>query len=81
VRQIPPRCAGACNTFKEPAKGMWGILNKDQNEELKIDIANNLLKDKKECDFMQGTKNCATKLMETLCTVLSVANPYLQLIL
>ncbi len=25
--QIPPRCAGVRNTFKEPAGGMWGILN------------------------------------------------------
>jgi len=24
---IPPRCAGACNTLKEPAGGLWGILN------------------------------------------------------
>ncbi len=28
ARQIPPRHAGAHNTFKEPARGMWGILNK-----------------------------------------------------
>ncbi len=27
---LPPfsQCAGACNTFKEPAGGLWGILNK-----------------------------------------------------
>jgi hypothetical protein len=28
ARRIPPRRAGACNTFKEPAGGLWGILNK-----------------------------------------------------
>jgi hypothetical protein len=28
MRQIPPQCAGAHNTFKESAGGMWGILNK-----------------------------------------------------
>ena len=57
-------------------------VNKDQNEELKIDIADNVLKDKKNVTLdVQGTKNCATKLKETLCTVLSVANPYPQLIL
>jgi len=28
VRRIPPRRAGACNTLKEPAGGLWGILNK-----------------------------------------------------
>ena len=27
ARRIPPRRAGACNTFKEPAGGLWGILN------------------------------------------------------
>jgi len=27
VRRITPRRAGACNTFKEPAGGLWGILN------------------------------------------------------
>ncbi len=27
--RIPPRHAGACNTFKEPDRGLWGILNKD----------------------------------------------------
>jgi hypothetical protein len=32
VRRIPPRRAGACNTFKEPAGGLWGILNKDRND-------------------------------------------------
>ncbi len=26
-REIPPRRAGARNTLKEPAGGMWGILN------------------------------------------------------
>jgi hypothetical protein len=29
ARQIPPRRAGARITFKEPAGGMWGILNKE----------------------------------------------------
>jgi len=28
ARQIPPRHAEACNTLKEPAGGLWGILNK-----------------------------------------------------
>jgi len=28
ARRIPPRRAGACNTLKEPAGGLWGILNK-----------------------------------------------------
>jgi len=27
TRRIPPRRAGACNTLKEPAGGLWGILN------------------------------------------------------
>jgi len=27
VRWIPPRRAGACNTLKEPAGGLCGILN------------------------------------------------------
>jgi len=27
---IPPRRAGACNTLKEPARGLWGILNKTE---------------------------------------------------
>jgi hypothetical protein len=31
VRQIPPRHAGACNTFKEPAGGLSSILNKYVN--------------------------------------------------
>ncbi len=26
--QIPPQCADTCNTYKEPAGGGWGILNK-----------------------------------------------------
>ncbi len=29
TRRIPPQRAGACNTSKEPAGGLWGILNKD----------------------------------------------------
>ena len=28
ARRITPRRAGACNTLKEPAGGLWGILNK-----------------------------------------------------
>ena len=28
ARRIPPWRAGACNTLKEPAGGLWGILNK-----------------------------------------------------
>ncbi len=47
-------------------------VNKDQNEELKIDIANNLLKEKKKLILdVQGTKNCTTKLMEiyVLCSM------------
>ena len=28
ARRIPPWRDGACNTFKEPAGGLWGILNK-----------------------------------------------------
>ena len=28
ARRIPPRRTGACNTLKEPAGAMWGILNK-----------------------------------------------------
>ncbi len=31
MRQIPPQCANACNTYKEPARGGWGILNKQQD--------------------------------------------------
>jgi len=31
ARRIPPRRAGACNTLKEPAGGLWGILNKPTN--------------------------------------------------
>jgi hypothetical protein len=27
ARRIPPRRARACNTLKEPAGGLWGILN------------------------------------------------------
>jgi len=27
AHRIPPRPAGACNTLKEPAGGLWGILN------------------------------------------------------
>ncbi len=27
MRRVPPRRAEARNTFKEPAGGMWGILN------------------------------------------------------
>ena len=27
ARRIPSRRARACNTFKEPAGGLWGILN------------------------------------------------------
>ena len=27
AHQIPPWHAGACNTLKEPARGLWGILN------------------------------------------------------
>ena len=56
-------------------------VNKDQQEELKIDIADNLLKEKKKLILdVQGTKNCTTKLMEILCTVLSVTKPCPQLI-
>jgi hypothetical protein len=32
ARRIPPRRAGACNTLKEPAGGLWGILNKENAE-------------------------------------------------
>jgi hypothetical protein len=40
-------------------------VDKDQNEELKIDIANNLLKEKKKLILdVQGTKTYTTKLME-----------------
>jgi hypothetical protein len=31
ARRVPPRRAGARNTFKEPAGGLWGILNESQN--------------------------------------------------
>jgi hypothetical protein len=56
-------------------------VDKDQNEELKIDIANNLLKEIKKLILdVQGTKTCMTKLMEILCTVLSVTKPCPQLI-
>ena len=27
TRRIPPWRTGACNTLKEPAGGLWGILN------------------------------------------------------
>ena len=48
-------------------------VQKDKNEELKIDIADNLLKEKKRLILdVRGTKNCTTKLMEILCTVLNV---------
>jgi hypothetical protein len=30
ARRIPPRRAGACNTLKEPAGGLWGILNESK---------------------------------------------------
>ncbi len=30
ARQIPPRCATACNTQEKTAGGRWGILNKGQ---------------------------------------------------
>jgi hypothetical protein len=30
ARLILSRRAGACNTFKEPAGGLWGILNKEE---------------------------------------------------
>ncbi len=56
-------------------------VNKDQNEELKIEIVDNLLKEKKILiSDVQGTKTCTTKLMEILCTVLSVTKPCPQLI-
>ncbi len=56
-------------------------VNKDQHEELKIDIADNLLKEKKKLILdMQDTKTCTTKLMEILCNVLSVTKPCPQLI-
>ncbi len=55
-------------------------VDKDHNEELKIDIADNLLKEKKKLILdVQGTKTCTTKLMEILCTVLSVTKPCPQL--
>jgi hypothetical protein len=55
-------------------------VDKDQNEELKIDIADNLLKEKIKLIFdVRGTKTCTTKLMEILCTVLSVTKPCPQL--
>ncbi len=55
-------------------------VDKDQNEELKIDIADNLLKEKK-VDFRRVRhKDCTTKLMEILCTVLNVTKPCPQLI-
>jgi hypothetical protein len=56
-------------------------VHKDQNEELKIDIGDNLLKEKKKLILdVQGTKNCTTKLIEILCTVLKVTKPCPQLI-
>ncbi len=56
-------------------------VDKDQTEELTIDIANNLLKEKKKLILdVRGTKTCTTKLMEILCTVLSVTKPCPQLI-
>ncbi len=38
MRRIPPQCAGACNTFKEPAGGLWGILNKASEKELFVGL-------------------------------------------
>ncbi len=32
ARRVPPRRAGARNTFKEPAGGMWGILNEGDGD-------------------------------------------------
>jgi hypothetical protein len=56
-------------------------VQKDKNEELKIDIADNLLKEKKEVDFRRARhKNCTTKLREILCTVLNVTKQCPQLI-
>ncbi len=56
-------------------------VNKDQNEVLKIDIDDNLLKENKKLILdVQGAKTCMTKLMEILCTVLSVTKPCPQLI-
>ena len=57
-------------------------VNKDQQEELKIDIADNLLKEKRKKLILdvQGTRICTTKLIERLCTVLSVTKPCPQLL-
>ena len=56
-------------------------VQKDKNEELKIDIADNLLKEKKKLILdVRGTKNCPTKLREILCIALNVTTPYPQLI-
>ncbi len=48
-------------------------VHKDKNEELKINITDNLFKEKKKLILdVQGTKNCTTKSMEILCTVLNL---------
>ena len=48
-------------------------VQKDKNEELKIEKADNLLKEKKKLILdVRGTKNCTTKLWEILCIVLNV---------
>ena len=56
-------------------------VRKDKNEELKIEKADNLLKEKKKLILdVRGTKNCTTKLWEILCIVLNVTKQCPQLI-
>jgi hypothetical protein len=38
--QIPPQRAGARNTFKEPAGGVWGILNKKTEDSPELGLNN-----------------------------------------
>ena len=56
-------------------------VQKNKIEELKIEKANKLLKEKKKLILdVRGTKNCTMKLREILCIVLNVTKQCPQLI-
>ncbi len=57
-------------------------INGDENKQLKIDIANNLFRDKEPSYFRRARhKELHDEVKGGICTVLTVMKPYLQLIL